>query len=163
MIAPSSSILHHPADNLVVDTREVIKPLLDIFQKYDMDEDVLLQAILQSLTHERSARDELSFLCTTPVGQWVHDPDGYLLGECILYTNEAARLANAMYKLGEHLVRCFQQYRMYQRGYLPYQFQQRYGRDLILTRLSVPQLNVPKYKTPDRFDLDSFFERFEVR
>jgi hypothetical protein len=128
-----------------------------------MDEDVLLQAILEAIIKERDARDELALLCATPVHQWTHDPDGYLLGETQLYTSEAVRLGNAMHKLGEYLVKQFQHYQMYHRGYLPYQLHSRFGQSLVLARLMTPKLNVPFYKTPDRFDLDSFYDRFELR
>lgn len=163
MTALFSSTLRHPADNLVVSTREVIKPLLDIFRKYDMDEDVLLQAILEAIAKERDAKNELALLCATPVGQWLHDPDGYLLGETQLYTNEAARLANALYKVGEHLIRQCQRHRLYNRGFLPYQYHRRWGGDLLLTKLMLPELNPPKYKTTAHYDLEDFYHRFEVR
>lgn len=152
-----------PSDNLVISTREVIKPLLDVFQKYDMNEDILLGAVLHALEHEHSARDELSFLCVTPVEQWLHDHDGYTYSEQIRYCTEATRLANALNKLGEHLIHQFKRYRMYTRGYLPYEYLRRMGSDLIVTRLQIPELDVPKYKTPERFDLEDFYHRFEIR
>lgn len=163
MTALLSSNLRHPADNIVVSTREVIKPLLDVFQKYDMNEDSLFQAILEAIVKEHDAKNELALLCATPVGHWLHDPDGYLLGETTLYANEAVRLANALHKLGDHLIRQLQRHQLYNRGYLPYQYQRRFGNDIVLTKLMLPELDPPKYKTPDRFDLDDFYHRFEVR
>lgn len=146
-----------------MDVSQAIRPLLDMFQKYDMNEDILLHAIMEAIAKERDAQHELAFLCATPVGQWLHDPDGYLLGETQLYANEATRLANAMHRLGLHMVKKFQQYKLYQRGYLPYQHHSRFGQNLVVARLIMPKLEVPFYKTPDRFDLDSFYDRFEIR
>lgn len=150
-------------DNLVISTREVIKPLLDVFQKYDMDEDILLGAVLHALEYERSAKDELSFLCMTPVEQWLHTHDGYTYSEQVRYCSEAAKLANAMHKLGEHLIRQLQHYRVYTRGYLPYEYTRRWGHDLVLSKLMIPEIDPPKYKTPDHFDLEDFYHRFEIR
>lgn len=152
-----------PSDNLVISTREVIKPLLDVFQKYDMDEDVLLGAVMHALEYERTARDELSFLCVTPVEQWLHEHNEFTYGEQVRYCTEAARLANALNKLGEHLIQQFKRYRLYTKGYLPYEYLRRMGNDLIVTRLMIPEIDPPRYKTPERFDLEDFYHRFEIR
>jgi hypothetical protein len=160
---PHSFLSSRPQDSLVISTRDVIKPLLDIFRKYDMDEDVLLHAVIHAVVNEYQAKDELAFLCATPVEQWLHHPDGYLFGEVQHYADEAVRLGNALHRLGEHLIERSRTYRLYQRGFMPYEYQKRFGSDLVLTRLMVPQLDAPRYKTSDRFEEEDFYHRFEVR
>jgi hypothetical protein len=149
-------------DNLVISTREVIKPLLKYVQAYGMQEGNILHQLVQSLAVEQDAEAELSFLCIAPLEERLHDPNDVTDGELFLPTEAMAEYSNVLHRLGQHLYRELRRHRMYQLGYLPYHYHSRHCGDLVLTRLMVPEIDPPKYKTPDRFDLEDFYHRLEI-
>jgi hypothetical protein len=160
MTALYSSLLR-PAltDNLVIPTRGGIEQLLKYIDAYGIKEEYTLHELVRALTKERDAEAELSLLCVEPLEERMHDTfDGM-----IVPTEAMEQYSNLLYHFGQYLFKQFRRHQVYQGGYLPYHFHSRLSHDLVLTRFMVPQLNPPKYKTPDRFDLDAFYDRFELR
>lgn len=94
------------------------------------DEDMLMEFIIGSLMYQDEAQYTLAFNVLEEVERALSlalDDDKY-------------RIANAVVRFGEHLRQELDRLKVYQRGFLAYQFQQWLGHDLVLCRLIPPTL-----------------------
>jgi hypothetical protein len=120
----SEALFKNLRANLVLQLSEALKPLIAFLEQHDGDEEDILQAIFEAIAYEKDAEAEL--------GVFAYDSHQDL--------DAADRFAGMLYKFGLELFKEFQTHQLYRHGFLPYQYTRRHGRDLIVSRLSVPEI-----------------------
>ncbi len=126
----SETLFKNLREQLILQVSEALKPLVAFLEQQECDEDEILQAIFEAIAYEKDAELELGTFAFDQRSEWVDQCDDGV----------ADTQSQALYQLGLELLRQFQTHRLYRHGFLPYQYTKRHGRDLIVTRLGVPEI-----------------------
>jgi hypothetical protein len=138
MIAQSffnkSLMLGSRPDFVIINTRSELnqfcKKMVRYTEPWDVSGDAITDLIVKSLTYEQDALLELQYLCMEVVCQYIGT----------LQCPEAETISKEIYTLGEEIFRELRDLRVYQNGYLFYQFFKTIGGDIVLIRLVPPNI-----------------------
>lgn len=126
-------------EQMILQVSSAIKPLVVFLRHHECDEDEILAAIFEAIAYEKDAEPELGMLAVDKFQDWSQQTD-----EAV-----ASRFSQAMYRIGMELFRDFQNHRLYQHGFLPYQYRKMHGQDVLVERLGVPEILHREFKDSD--------------
>jgi hypothetical protein len=126
----SEQIFQTAREHLVLRASEALKPLVEFMELHECNDEEILEALFEAIAYEKDAEAEL--------GVYAYDQqqDLSLFGGNFVADN----FAELLYKFGVELFREIQSHHLYMRGFLPYQYMKRHGRDLVVSRLDIPSI-----------------------
>lgn len=126
----SQELFESLREQMILQVSNAIKPLVTFLHNHDCDEDEILAALFEAIAYETNAELELGVLAFDKQRDWAEQTD----------TAVADRFSQLLYRIGLEMFRDFQNHRLYQHGFLPYQYRRMHGQDVLVDRLGVPEI-----------------------
>jgi hypothetical protein len=126
----SQELFESLREQMILQVSKAIQPLVTFLKHHDCDEDEILAAIFEAIAYEKNAELELGVLAFDKQREWSEQTDQAV----------ATRFSELLNRIGLEMFHDFQNHRLYQHGFLPYQYRRMHGQDVLVDRLGVPEI-----------------------